>query len=167
MFKVEDTNDNQSIVCEKARPKSNIQRLKVSVALVATAMIAGAPLLASPTFAGPPAVPLPVVAKGTVVDTLNGKPVQGARVVYTEIGTRNSRLAVTNRLGQYSIANLRGEEYSIHIRGPVRYEVGFVGCPVHRVLPIIKWTYPVVPTWGAACSHSARAMGRIGLDRRL
>ena len=147
--------------------RSGLLRLLVGASAVAAATTIVAPVLANPAVAGPPPAPLPVVARGTVVDTATGAPVAGARVSYAEVGARNARWTFTNRLGQYRIDGLRGEEYAIHIRGPRNYEVGFVGCAVHRVLPIIRWTYPVVPTWGAACSHSPRAMGRIGLDRRF
>ncbi len=142
------------------------QRLLIGAVVAAAATTIVAPPLATPAMAGPPPAPLPVVAKGTVVDTSTGAAVAGARVSYVEVGARNTRWTFTNRLGQYRIGGLEGEEYAIHIRGPRNYEAGFVGCSVHRVLPIIRWTYPVVPTWGAACAHSPRAMGRIGLDRR-
>ena len=109
------------------------QRLLIGAVVAAAATTIVAPPLATPAMAGPPPAPLPVVAKGTVVDTSTGAAVAGARVSYVEVGALKTR---------------------------------FVGCSVHRVLPIIRWTYPVVPTWGAACAHSPRAMGRIGLDRR-
>lgn len=149
-----------------ASTPSHPRRL-LGVVMAAAAGAITIPLLTSPAAAGPVPVALPVVASGTVVDTSTGAPVAGAQVTYSEVGSHASRRTVTDRLGRYRIAGLGGEEYAIHIRGPRPYEVGFVGCPVTRILPIIKWTYPVVPTWGAACSQSPRAMGRIGLDRRF
>jgi hypothetical protein len=98
----------------------------------------------------------PALVRGRVLDPTTKEPVAAARVVVTApTGLLRDRIAatMTRENGLFVVHGIAVEEIGIFVRGPAGYEHGWLACD-----------RTIVPTWGAACSHTPGRVGAILLD---
>jgi hypothetical protein len=124
-----------------------------AVALACSGLAAADASNHSPTS---PAKGFPTYAKGMVVNSNTGNPVQGVLVTLRDpSGDTVIASDTTNARGVFRMDGLDSDEYSLKFRGvPVGYENGWLGCG-----------HGVVPTWGEGCTFAPGPLGKARLDK--